>query len=149
MKSKESGQCPAIGRVRNVAGTASALVVIVPLLSGGCGGREAELSRFSPSASKARESLDLALTAWQRGELSGKKGEGTRRVELVDTSHKRGQKLESYEIISEATGDTPKRFSVRLKLQNPPQEIEVQYVVVGNDPIWVFHENDYARSQGM
>jgi hypothetical protein len=38
---------------------------------------------------------------------------------------------------------------MRLKLENPTQEIETLYVVVGRDPIWVFGEEDYLQSKGM
>jgi hypothetical protein len=125
-------------------------LVMLAILNGGCGaGGEPDLRRFTPTATTARKSLEQALTAWQRGEPSAQKGAGSRVVQFVDSTRRPGQTLVSYEILSELTGETPKRFAVRLKLENPTQELETRYVVVGQDPIWVFHEDDFARNQGM
>jgi hypothetical protein len=113
----------------------------------GCG--NGDISQYTPSHTTARESLESAMNAWRGGEAPRKVAETSTSVEFVDSKRQPGQKLVSYEILDALPGDNPNRFSVRLLLDNPQQEIQVQYVVVGNDPIWVFREEDYERHQGM
>ena len=39
--------------------------------------------------------------------------------------------------------DETRAFAVRLSLENPPEVQVVRYLVVGNDPLWVFRQEDY------
>src|SRR5436190_368461 len=122
----ESVQCSRISRVMCI------LWAIVAFLGSGCWrSGDGDLSRFSPSAGAARESLDKALAAWQRGEPPGRNVGSAPVVQVVDSTRQAGQTLASYEITDEVSAETPKRFSVRLKLNNPDGDVQVRYVVVG------------------
>src|SRR5262245_14979801 len=128
-----------------LAAVCSALTVV----SNGCGPRDST-SRYTPSSGTAREALDKALAAWQRNDNPDQDVAGAKSaIRMVDGARQGGQKLTGYEITSETPAESPARFSVRLHLENPTRELEANYVVVGNDPIWVFREEEYTRQQGM
>jgi hypothetical protein len=122
---------------------------VLALSATGCGGGDGGTAKYSPSTDTARGALEAALAAWKRGEPPGKIAGTSIAVEVADSKRQAGQTLASYEIVGEVPGDGAKRFSVRLKLENPTQERETQYVIVGLDPIWVFGEADYAQDKGM
>ena len=127
----------------------AAVACALGLVLAGCGGTQAKFDRFVPDTEAAREALGAAMTAWQSGDPPGRIDTHSPPTQVVDTLRQAGQTLASYEILSEVSGETPKRFSVRLKLENPSQEQEAHYVVLGRDPIWVFREEDYARAERM
>jgi len=63
---------------------------------------------------------------------------------------KRGHKLGSFEIVShEPNQGGPQWFSVKLVLKKPAGEQMVRYCVLGNDPLWVYREEDYNKTSGM
>lgn len=122
---------------------------VLALIATGCGDGNGGAAKYTPSTDTARQALEAALAAWKRGEPPGKIAGTAAAVEVADSKRQAGQTLASYEIVGEVPGDGAKRFSVRLKLENPSQERETQYVVVGRDPIWVFGQEDYAQDKGM
>jgi hypothetical protein len=136
-------------RRRAFASSLAAICVAVTTIQSGCSsGSSAD--KYTPSSETAREALDKALTAWQRSDDPEKADSGTKpAVRMVDANRQAGQKLERFEIKSEIAGQNPARFSVRLHLDNPNEQVEANYVVVGDDPIWVFREEEYTRQQGM
>jgi hypothetical protein len=115
---------------------------------GGCG-RNSNPARLVPSTSVARGAIETVFAAWQRGDRPGVTSQGSPAIQMVDSLRESGSTLVKYEILAEASGDGPTRFSVRLQLDKPSREMELKYVVVGQDPIWVFREEEYERSQGM
>ncbi|HEY7326086.1 MAG TPA: hypothetical protein VH592_00495 [Gemmataceae bacterium] len=124
------------------------IILVLPLAllaSGGCGWRK----RNIPSTGTAREGLETALTAWQNGQQVGRIETDSTPVQVVDSSWGKGQKLTGYEILEEVTREDGRRcFKVRLQLQKPPTTQEVQYLVVGKSPLWIYREEDYQRLQG-
>jgi len=114
----------------------------------GCSGGSGGSGRFVPSDNKARDVLDAVLAAWQRGEPPGQINVAGTTVEVVDSVRRGGQKLAKYEIAGNVPSDGPKQFAVRLTLENAAAQ-EVTYVVVGDDPIWVYRDQDYTQQQGM
>jgi hypothetical protein len=101
--------------------------------------------RYTPEPALARKSLTAALEAWRAGHPADALA-GQPSIQLVDTSRKPGQRLQSFDILSEqATGAQGRSFVVRLSLDDPAAEARVRYVVVGIDPIWIFHKDDYDR----
>jgi hypothetical protein len=103
---------------------------------------------LSPTASRAREALSAALTAWQGGDSVGKIESASLPVMAVDSVWHKGRKLAGFEILDEVTEDDGlRRFSVRLQLGEPAATESAQYVVVGLSPIWVYREEDYQRSR--
>lgn len=111
-------------------------------LAAGCADRAA---RYTPEAALARESLTAALGAWRDGKPAGSIP-GRPAIQLVDTSRTPDRRLRAFSILSEQpTGAQGRAFVVRLSFENPPSDVRVRYVVVGIDPIWVFHKDDYDR----
>ncbi len=117
--------------------TAAALLALLA----GCGpGPE----RFVPAEEKARQALETALTAWQHGEPRGPvAGTTAPVVQFVDSHHKTGRRLRSFAVLGLAPGSGPRVFTVKLSLDGPEQEVRERYVVMGLDPLWVLHEEDF------
>jgi hypothetical protein len=113
------------------------------LVGAGCSGTGT--GRYIPSGATARQSLEAALSAWQQGQKPGAIETVSPSVHAVDSRWQSGQKLGSYEILKEESGDGPKWFQVRLKMQKPAGEQVVRYVVVGRGPVWVWREDDYKK----
>jgi hypothetical protein len=61
----------------------------------------------------------------------------------VDQHRRPGQTLENFTILGEVSGDGGRWFEVELHLDEPPQKVQVRYVVVGIDPLWIFRQVDY------
>jgi hypothetical protein len=109
----------------------------------GCS-RPAGHERFIPAEDKARQSLEQALAAWQRGKAGGPvEGTASPVVQFVDSHHKPNQRLRSFNVLGLAPGDGPRVFTVKLALENPGEEIKARYVVVGLDPLWVIRQEDF------
>jgi hypothetical protein len=124
------------------SGTGRWSILAVGLLAG-CQGRPSA-ERFIPAGPKARQALEAALGAWQRGAPHGAvPGTAAPVVEFVDSHHKPGQRLKSFAVLSVAPGDGPRTFSVRLTLEGPAEEVRARYVVVGLDPLWVIRHEDF------
>jgi hypothetical protein len=120
-------------------------VAFAGLAAAGCSKPGPE--KFYPTEARARQALETALTAWKEGQpkpanLSvGKVG-----VAVVDPAWTSGQKLSTFEIVSEEPGQGPRYFTVKLTLTKGPQT--VKYVVLGNDPLWVYTEAEYNKLSG-
>ncbi|QDV36220.1 hypothetical protein [Tautonia plasticadhaerens] len=117
-------------------------------LGAGCGSGSAAV----PSTDTARDALDAALTAWTRGETPGELAGTETSVFVHDTPWSQGQRLASFEIIEESEAEgavAEKRFTVRLSLAQPDRAEEVQYHVLGTDPLMVFRDEDYQRNINM
>ena len=101
--------------------------------------------RYVPSAARAQEALDLVLAAWKNGEPAGPLAFNSAAItiQVADSTRRPGQRLVDYELLGEVSGEGPRTFVVRLKLDNPSAEREVRYYLVGIDPLWVFRQDDY------
>ena len=62
---------------------------------------------------------------------------------VSDCARKLGQKLDRFEILGEAPGDSPRCFAVRLVLANPREELTTRYIILGIDPIQVYRHEDF------
>jgi hypothetical protein len=128
-------------------GAKTTLLLVLPLallVGGGC----SRSGRQVPAAGSAREALESALSAWQSGQPVGKIETASPPVHAVDSGWRKGQKLASYEILEEVTREDGRRcFKVRLNLQQPAVSQEVQYLVVGTSPMWIYREDDYKNFQ--
>lgn len=123
-----------------------AALLLLPLALGasGCGGRH---KSPMPPAAPAREALEVALTAWQQGQRVGAIKTASPPVQAVDSSWAKSQKLASYEVLEEVSRQDGRRcFKVRLHLQKPPRTEEVNYLVVGTSPLWVYRETDFGQA---
>jgi hypothetical protein len=134
-------------RTWNRARTASlSLSALILLAAAGCGNGVST----APSKEIARSALETALKSWKEGGMPGElPGTGNPKVEVHDTHWSQGDALESFEILGEDEAAGEKRFSVRLSLSKPKQTDEVQYHVLGLDPVMVFRDEDYERNINM
>jgi hypothetical protein len=101
--------------------------------------------RYVPDAAKAQEALDQVLSAWRNGEPAGplQSDSSPTTIQVADSTRRPGQRLIDYEVLGEVSGEGPRTFVVRLKLDNPVAQREVRYYLVGIDPLWVFRQEDY------
>ena len=125
----------------------TAVIALIGVI--GCG-QANKVEDFTPATNNARTALTAALEHWKAGKPLGTIPDTKPTVEVVDSQWRGGQKLKSYEIISEAPppqGQGPRTFTVRLTLaQGAP--IETQYMVVGIEPLWVYRKEDFAKLSG-
>lgn len=110
-----------------------------------CGRTTSGYDRYVPGAAQSEEALGEVLAAWQRGEPVGplELKSPPVKIEVADSTRRPGQRLVGYELLGEVSGEGPRTFIVRLKLDNPSEEQEVRYYLVGADPLWVFRQEDY------
>ena len=117
------------------------------LLLAGCapGGK---VEDFTPPADNARKALVAALDHWKAGNKPGTVPGTSPAVEVLDSKWKAGQQITAFEVLGEdAAGPGPRTFKVRLTpTQGAP--LEVRYVVVGIDPLWVYRDEDYKKVSG-
>jgi hypothetical protein len=128
---------PRRGPVRALGG---ALLLLA--CGAGCGAPRG-YERYVPPSDAARRALQAALDAWRDGggpEALAARSPG---VVVVDNQRRPGQALRGYEVLGELPGDGPRRFAVRLRLDDPPAEEKARFLVVGVDPLWVFRQEDY------
>lgn len=112
----------------------------------GCGNPE---KKYYPAADSAREALDVALEKWKSGTTHGTIKDSHVAIDVYDMRWQSGKKLESYEILREEKSEGPRIFTVKMKLNDDKEENEVQYVIVGIDPLNVFRAQDYKRAGGL
>jgi hypothetical protein len=122
-----------------------ALMLVLPGFSACNRSSSSGYERYIPSTARAQEAMDLAMAAWKRGEAAGplKLNSAAITVQVVDITRRLGQRLVDYELLGEISGEGPRAFVVRLKLENPSAVREVRYYLIGIDPLWVFHQQDY------
>ena len=78
----------------------AALCGLLTFCCTGCGGgTKGDYRRFVPTESAARQALEAALAAWQRGEPTGRIDSVSPAVQVADTKRQQGQKLARYEIL--------------------------------------------------
>jgi hypothetical protein len=104
-------------------------------------------NRYIPSEEKARQALEMALTAWRDGAVSdGRPVPGLPAIQVADTHRREGQQLRTYEILGAVPAEGGHRcFVVRLLLDNPTEQQKARFVVLGIDPLWVFRQEDWDR----
>jgi hypothetical protein len=132
-------------RVRHRLGVA---LGVLALAAAGCGYSN---SRYTPSEDTARQALEAALTAWQNGQPQpGDIPDSKPPVRAVDRRWQAGERLQSFEVVSEEpnTGG-PRAFTVNLRMQAPAASKTIRYYVVGLDPLWVYREDDMQFPAGM
>jgi hypothetical protein len=111
----------------------------------GCNQASSGYARYIPSASKSEEAMELVMAAWKNGAPAGalKLKSEPITIQVADSTRRRGQRLVGYQVLGEVSGEGPRTFVVRLKLENPRAEYDARYYLVGVDPLWVFRQEDY------
>lgn len=120
--------------------------VAMLVLSLGCG--DGGMTRYVPTSSTARKTLETALETWKSGAEHGPITTSKPAINVFDARWQAGGKLESYEIIEEIKGLEHPQFKVRLQLAGQPEET-LTYRVIGIDPLLVFRDADYKKTTGM
>ncbi len=119
-----------------------ALCGLAVLISVGC---DAGDSRGVPREDAARVAVESALSAWRDGKPYDKL-ESTPPVRVVDSAWRNGEKIDSFEILDEeGRDDGTKAFSVRIGSSKAKGVKKAKFVVYGQDPLWVYREEDYKR----
>jgi hypothetical protein len=125
-----------------------ACVLAVAALAGCDGSGHA---RYATEPADARAALEASLKAWSTGRAIDDV-QADPPVRVVDSVWRGGGKIQSFEILGEAAdSDGAKRFTARLtSVAGKTEKIEeVEYVVHGRDPIWVYRGEDYVRVLDM
>jgi hypothetical protein len=99
-----------------------------------------------PSQEISRKSLVASLNAWRGGHRKpGGFIPGQPAVATTDAL-RADRPLLSYEIVGGlGIVDQARSFAVTLVLDSPRETLSTRYRVFGQDPIWVFQEDDFAR----
>ena len=128
-------------------GRRAAAVALACVIATGCGGRGPadDPNVVLPTPEAARAAVATVLEAWRGGQWSGAIKTPAAAVELVDTERKADRPLTAFEILGAFEADRFRGFHVKLTVENPREEQVVRYLVVGNDPLWVFRQEDFDR----
>ncbi len=105
--------------------------------------------KYIPSENTAREAVDAALTAWESGQAHGTVTSFAVPIDTFDARWQAGKKLETFEVVREEQSEGHRKFIVNMKLTDDKAAEEVTYLVVGNDPLLVFRQQDYDKASGM
>ncbi|HEV3121407.1 MAG TPA: hypothetical protein VGY53_05870, partial [Isosphaeraceae bacterium] len=124
-----------------------AFVAVVAAGLAGCQARsgEAEQARHIPTLENAKAAVTATLSAWKEGRRGASISAKGPKVEVVDSYRKPDRPLMSFIILGPIEVERARCFAVRLSFANPEEEQVVRYVVFGEDPIWVFRQEDAER----
>jgi hypothetical protein len=112
----------------------------------GCAGEGHD--KYIPAEEQARKALEMALAAWQGGQRPGTFGQ-TPAVQVYDFRWSAGKQLTGSEILgSEADEQGRTWFTVKLNLKGNEKDQVVRYIVIGNDPLSVWTEENYKQAAG-
>ena len=101
-----------------------------------------------PSASQAREAVQVALEAWKGGRDPESLKTATPPVAPVDFDWKAGKTLVDFAIGPEETVQGTKAFAVKLTL-SPDVVKDTRYMVLGQNPFQMYREEDFQRMLNM
>lgn len=118
-------------------------VLATGMLLSGCSQGTA---RFVPTVDSAREAVEMTLEAWKKGEPLKLIDEFEPGIQPVDSRWQQGRKLLDYEILDEHEVEGAKQIKVRLTLDKGLAPEETSYVVIGQNPLYVYWLTDYEQS---
>jgi hypothetical protein len=97
----------------------------------------------------AWQAVEGALSRWREGQVRPERFlVGNTWVEVLDETWAAGQKIQSYEIVSEeVNANGPRIYTVKLYTAKGAETTRY-YVIGGTDLIWVYSEPDYQRMKG-
>lgn len=124
-------------------GSGSLLLPLALLVAvGGCGGSPARERRYTPPEAAARRALETALGAWQAGGPVDALDYGGGRARLADSQQASGRRLVRFAVVGEGGAQAGRQFIVRLELDGPHTPQNINYVVIGIEPLWVIRQVD-------
>jgi len=119
------------------------LGIAILLLQAGCRERHEPKNPALPDSAEARRSLDAALIAWKAGAGTGLVPGATPPTHRIDSHTPAEQKLRRYEILGEVAGEDGRWFATRLFFDGADEPEPVRFVVLGENPRFVFRVEDF------
>ena len=109
----------------------------------GCGGTLPGTPDLpAPEIATARAAMVATLNAWKAGRRQAGTIGSKPVVGIVD-SLRAERPLLDYEVVGPlAVVDKARPFAVRLTLDAPLETVSARYFVLGQDPLWVFRQED-------
>ncbi len=96
----------------------------------------------APGVETARSAVVATLDAWKAGRREGGTIGSNPTIGIVD-SLRAERPLVDFEVIGPlAVVDKARPFAVRLVLDTPRETVATRYFVLGQDPLWVFRQED-------
>jgi hypothetical protein len=132
---------------RHQPGRSTLRWLAIAALAAGCGGTPQGPPDFeAPGLESAKAALTTSLDAWKAGRRDSGVLIGSKpAIGVVDASRADRPLLE-YEIVGPLMVDGKARpFAVRLVLGEPREVLATRYMVMGQDPLWVFRQEDFER----
>jgi hypothetical protein len=118
------------------------------LLLSGC--NTPTTDRYVPKQAAARHALEATLDAWKAGKPHERIAGHSPPIDILVSRWRSGAKLTAYTITGEdRTEEGHNRFTVKLTLASPEATQEARFIVLGQDPLWVYGEEDYKKVSGM
>lgn len=117
------------------------------ILAAGCRNAASEIDDLPlPDMNTSQAALTTSLDEWKAGRrMTGVQVGSNPKVGVVDSA-RADRPLIQYEIKGPLmTVGKARPFAVRLILGEPREAVEARYVVVGQDPLWVFRQEDFDR----
>jgi hypothetical protein len=97
----------------------------------------------APPVGPARAAIVTTLDAWKSGRRSSGKLGSNPVIGIVD-SQRTERPLIEYEVVGPlAVVDKIQPFAVRLELDTPRETVMARYCVLGQDPLYVFRQEDF------
>jgi hypothetical protein len=124
-----------------------AVLLLAPLCGCGFSGGSAATM---PTVENGRKAIEVALSAWKAGKKPEPIQDSDPKIGgIIDRDWQTGEQLTSFEVLREESSSPEKKFVVKLALAKASAPKEVNYVVIGTGPCFVFREEDYAQSINM
>lgn len=96
----------------------------------------------APDVGPARAAMVATLDAWKSGRRNGGMIGSKPQIGIVD-SLRAERALIDYEVLGAlSVVDKARPFAVRLELDGPRESVTTRYLVLGQDPLWVFRQED-------
>lgn len=103
--------------------------------------------KFVPQEATAHQALATALDAWKSGKpRTSKLLLNEVSILVLDEAWDSGAQLRAYNIVPQESPSGPRWYTVKMTLNTG--EKTVKYVVLGNDPIWVYTESEFEKLSG-
>jgi len=115
-------------------------------LQSGCGANPEPKNPALLDSPTARRSLDAALNAWKHGAGTGQVPGVTPPTHRIDSHSPTDKKLRRYAILGEVPGEGCRWFAVRLDFEGAEAPETVRFVVLGENPRFVFRAEDYLMT---
>ena len=116
----------------------------IACLAPGCARPPVEF--VAPGVGPAKAALVASLDAWKAGRRASGVTVGSNPAIGIVDSGRSDRPLLDYEVVGPlmVVGKT-RPFAVRLVLGGPEETVSTRYVVTGQDPLWVFRQEDFER----